>query len=84
MVRCYAGRDYKKQKVTNSHLLGCLQILLMFVKCIFEEIERHRAEKSVTLTRPAIAGQLKTAIMKADGFTCTAPSHERSRSAETY
>ena len=33
----------------------------MFVKCIFEEIERHRAEKSVTLTRPAIAGQLKTA-----------------------
>lgn len=38
----------------------------MFVKCIFEEIERHRAEKSVTLTRPAIAGHLKTAIMKAD------------------
>ena len=56
----------------------------MFVKCIFEEIERHRAEKSVTLTRPAIAGQLKTAIMKADGFTYTTPLHERSRSAETY
>ena len=55
-----------------------------FVKCIFEEIERHRAEKSVTLTRPAIAGQLKTAIMKADGFTYTTPLHERSRSAGTY
>ena len=58
--------------------------MLMFVKCIFEEIERHRAEKSVTLTRPAIAGHLKTAIMKADESTYTTPSHERSRSAETY
>jgi hypothetical protein len=28
----------------------------MFVKRFFEEIERHRAEKRVTLTRPAIAG----------------------------
>ena len=52
----------------------------MFVKCFFEEIERHRAEKRVTLTRPAIAGHLKTAIMKADGFTYTTPLHERSRS----
>ncbi len=60
------------------------QILLMFVKCFFEEIERHRAEKRATLTRPAIAGHLKTAIMKADGSTYTTPSHERSRSAETY
>jgi hypothetical protein len=56
----------------------------MFVKWFFEEIEHHRAEKRATLTRPAIAGQLKTAIMKADGFTCIAPSHERSRSAGTY
>ena len=56
----------------------------MFVKCIFEEIERHRAEKRATLTRPAIAGHLKTAIMKADGSTYTTPLHERSRSAGTY
>ena len=50
----------------------------------FEDFEHFENRKRVTLTRPAIAGQLKTAIMKADGFTCTAPSHERSRSAETY
>ena len=56
----------------------------MFVKCIFEDFEHFENRKRVTLTRPAIAGQLKTAIMKADGFTCTALSHERSRSAETY
>ena len=60
------------------------QILLMFVKLIFEDFEHFENRKRVTLTRPAIAGQLKTAIMKADGFTCTAPSHEHSRSAETY
>ena len=56
----------------------------MFVKLIFEDFEHFENRKRVTLTRPAIAGQLKTAIMKADGFTCTTPSHERSRSAETY
>ncbi len=60
------------------------QILLMFVKLSFEDFEHFENRKRVTLTRPAIAGQLKTAIMKADGFTSTAPSHERSRSAETY
>ena len=61
-----------------------VQILLMFVKLIFEDFEHFENRKRVTLTRPVIAGQLKTAIMKADGFTCTTPSHERSRSAETY
>ena len=54
--------------------------MLMFVKLIFEDFEHFENRKRVTLTRPAIAGQLQTAIMKADGFTCTAPSHERSRS----
>ena len=58
--------------------------MLMFVKLIFEDFEHFENRKRVTLTRPAIAGQLQTAIMKADGFTCTAPSHERSRSAGTY
>ena len=56
----------------------------MFVKLIFEDFEHFENRKRVTLIGPAIAGQLKTAIMKADGFTCTAPSHERSRSVETY
>jgi len=60
------------------------QILLMFVKLIFEDFEHFENRKRVTLTGPAIAGQLKTAIMKADGFTCTTPLHERSRSAGTY
>ena len=56
----------------------------MFVKLIFEDFEHFENKKRVTLTGPAIAGQLKTAIMKADGFTCTTPLHERSRSAGTY
>ena len=56
----------------------------MFVKQIFEDFEHFENRKRVTLTRPAIAGHLKTAIMKADGSTYTTPSHERSRSAETY
>ena len=68
----------------NLPLAYAKKILLMFVKLIFEDFEHFENRKRVTLTRPAIAGQLKTAIMKADGFTCTAPSHERSRSAETY
>ena len=60
------------------------QILLMFVKQIFEDLENFENKKRVTLIRPAVAGHLKTAIMKADGSTYTTPSHERSRSAETY
>ena len=68
----------------NLPLAYAKKILLMFVKLIFEDFEHFENRKRVTLTRPAIAGQLQTAIMKADGFTCTAPSHERSRSAETY
>ena len=60
------------------------QILLMYVKQNFEDIEHFENRKRVTLIRPVIAGQHLTAIMKADGFTYTTPSHERSRSAETY
>ena len=67
------------QKITLTN-----QILLMFVKLIFEDFEHFENRKRVTLTGPAIAGQLKTAIMKADGFTYTTPSHERSRSVGTY
>ena len=58
--------------------------MLMYVKQIFEDIEHFENRKRVTLIRPVIAGQHLTAIMKADGFTYTTPSHERSRSAETY
>ena len=39
-----------------------------------------RTEKRVSLTKSAVAGRQLTAIMKAGGFTCTIPSHERSRS----
>ena len=39
-----------------------------------------RTEKRVTITRFAVAGRQLTVIMKADGFTCITPSHERSRS----
>lgn len=60
------------------------EILLMFVKQIFEDFENLENKKRVTLIRPAVAGRQLTAIMKADGFTCTTPLHERSRSAETY
>ena len=56
----------------------------MFVKLIFEVFEHFENRKRVTLIRPAVAGQQFTAIMKADGFTCTTPLHERSRSAGTY
>ena len=56
----------------------------MYVKQNFEDIEHFENRKRVTLIRPVIAGQHLTAIMKADGFTYTTPSHERSRSAETY
>ena len=56
----------------------------MFVKYIFKFFCTLRTEKSVTLTRPAIAGRSKKAIMKANGFTYITPLHERSRSAETY
>ena len=33
----------------------------MFVKLIFEDFDHFENRKRVTLTRPAIAGQLKTA-----------------------
>jgi len=56
----------------------------MFVKQFFEDFEHFENRKRVTLTRPAVAGRQLTAIMKADGFTCTTPSHERSRSVGTY
>ena len=36
----------------------------MFVKQIFEVFEHFENRKRVTLTRPAIAGHLKTAIMR--------------------
>ena len=35
------------------------EILLMFVKLIFEDFEHFENRKRVTLTRPAIAGQIK-------------------------
>ena len=56
----------------------------MFVKQIFGDLEHFENRKRVTLIRPAVAGRQFTAIMKADGFTCTTPLHERSRFAETY
>ena len=68
----------------QSHIRSDRQILLMFVKQIFEDLEHFEGEKRVTLTRPTVAGWHITAIMKADGFTYTTPSHERSRSAGTY
>ena len=70
MERCHSERDRK--------------ILLMFVKQIFEVFRHFRNRKRVTLIRPAVADLRLAAIMKADGFTCTTPLHERSRSAETY
>ena len=57
----------------------------MFVKSFFEKSELLKAKKNATLTRPAIAGPLKTSIIKVvNGFTYTTPWHERSRSAGTY
>ena len=53
----------------------------MFVKSFFEKSELLKAKKKATLTRPAIAGPLKTSIIKVvNGFTYTTPWHERSRS----
>ena len=45
------------KKNDNPDFFNYRQILLMFVKQIFEDFEHFENRKRVTLTRPAIAGR---------------------------
>ena len=56
----------------------------MFVKQVFEDLERIDGKKKGNFNKTCCCRNQLTAIMKADGFTCTTPLHERSRSAGTY